>query len=444
MMRKNLFLLILFSVFCLQFSVKCFAQQNETLTITTYYPSPYGVYRDLEVQGGSLFVSRVGGENGEMGRLRFVQSDYFPGGGTMEDALIIEKTDDDPTVEGGIVFGFSTSNAFNTPRGAAGWAVNHTPVMVLRGVNKDGVLTGGKVGIGTTDPQYALHIAGIANLLLQNQVTGNSNHIMLSSNVNYGGSHKGQTIHYIFGPYNQDVGDLGALYIAAGRSQGTNEKNDIILYNFSCFGPTSGSYDCNVRNIRLYADTTYATGNVGIGTAAPQQKLEINGNLQMTGATPPGAWKSKGDINAKRLCINGDCRDQWDTLHYDKTSTVATNVWAISHKEISVVWPWQFIAGDPPRVGNNEEIVGVRIMVTNGDPGQSGADWYDGNKPVTFDLTPATGFSGGWSGNSNWITFRAFLSYDKKEATVVVQGNDGSPNVGGAVFNVIYLIKTTS
>jgi len=53
-----------------------------------------------------------------------------------------------------------------------------------------------------------------------------------------------------------------------------------------------------------------ADGNVGIGTTSPSQKLEVNGNLEMTGATTPN-WADSGDINAKRLCIEGDCRTSW-------------------------------------------------------------------------------------------------------------------------------------
>ncbi|MBM3245665.1 MAG: hypothetical protein FJZ15_07755, partial [Candidatus Omnitrophica bacterium] len=44
-MSKKLILLILFMSF---YSIFCFAQEN--ITITTYYPSPYGSYRELRVQ----------------------------------------------------------------------------------------------------------------------------------------------------------------------------------------------------------------------------------------------------------------------------------------------------------------------------------------------------------------------------------------------------------
>ena len=42
---------ILFFIFIIALCFPCFAQSNytESLTITTYYPSPYGVYRNLKL-----------------------------------------------------------------------------------------------------------------------------------------------------------------------------------------------------------------------------------------------------------------------------------------------------------------------------------------------------------------------------------------------------------
>ena len=50
-MERKFLLLI---SFLLSPTITCFCQSNqsESLTITTYYPSPYGVYRNLEVKNG--------------------------------------------------------------------------------------------------------------------------------------------------------------------------------------------------------------------------------------------------------------------------------------------------------------------------------------------------------------------------------------------------------
>ena len=38
------------------YTLSCFAQGGETITITTYYPSPYGNYKELEMHEGAIFV----------------------------------------------------------------------------------------------------------------------------------------------------------------------------------------------------------------------------------------------------------------------------------------------------------------------------------------------------------------------------------------------------
>src|SRR5512135_1803486 len=49
--------LVLFTAFCL---VKCFAA-TESVTIQTYYPAPFGVYRDVNVTG-SILMSNISGD----------------------------------------------------------------------------------------------------------------------------------------------------------------------------------------------------------------------------------------------------------------------------------------------------------------------------------------------------------------------------------------------
>ena len=62
------FLFISLSIFLVN---PCFAQSNytESLTITTYYPSPYGVYRNLEVKSGLAIGDITKGPLGSMNNL---------------------------------------------------------------------------------------------------------------------------------------------------------------------------------------------------------------------------------------------------------------------------------------------------------------------------------------------------------------------------------------
>ncbi|MCM8787154.1 MAG: hypothetical protein NC935_03780 [Candidatus Omnitrophica bacterium] len=87
--------------------------------------------------------------------LRIRAQNYFLDEGSSYDAVIIEKTDDDPIVEGGIVFGFSTSTDFDTPITSDKWAKGFQSVMTIRGT--------GNVGIGTEKPKWKLEVKGMVN-----------------------------------------------------------------------------------------------------------------------------------------------------------------------------------------------------------------------------------------------------------------------------------------
>ncbi|MCS7200733.1 MAG: hypothetical protein NZ822_01105 [Patescibacteria group bacterium] len=80
---------------------------------------------------------------------------YFKDEGPYHDAVIIEKTDDDPTVEGGIVFGFATSSKYDVSIDSPDWAKGFYSVMTIRGT--------GNVGIGTEKPQWKLEVKGMVN-----------------------------------------------------------------------------------------------------------------------------------------------------------------------------------------------------------------------------------------------------------------------------------------
>lgn len=87
--------------------------------------------------------------------LRIRVQNYFLDEGPSYDAVIIEKTDDDPTVEGGIIFGFSTSTYFDTSATSSEWAKGFQSVMTIRGT--------GNVGIGIEKPKWKVEVKGMVN-----------------------------------------------------------------------------------------------------------------------------------------------------------------------------------------------------------------------------------------------------------------------------------------
>jgi hypothetical protein len=125
---------VLFFLFAFIFSTQCFAQSNttETLTITTYYPSPYGVYRNLRLNPSNEPATNV--DRGLM---------YYDNG-----------TDELKYWAG------SVKQWVNLTGGAGGvaggWEYNATTGHVYN-VNT------GNIGIGTKNPQEKLHIVGIEN-----------------------------------------------------------------------------------------------------------------------------------------------------------------------------------------------------------------------------------------------------------------------------------------
>lgn len=240
-----------------------YASAEEQITITTYYPSPYGSYRDLEVQG-DLIVSKSS-TDGETGRIRFV-GNYL--GGADLDALIIEKIDDDRTVEGGMAFVLTTSNGTNVsrqdPQWAAGTSLN---AMVIRGENSGGVLTGANVGIGTTNPQRRLEV--IANAPAAGFVVLGRNLSGPSSGQPDTGGVVGQTWGDATSP--MAYGILGR----AANLSGLDWKMGV--YGFAPEAATNFAGYFQGKTAIMDSATGSDDGRLGIKTTNPQAPLHTNG-----------------------------------------------------------------------------------------------------------------------------------------------------------------------
>jgi hypothetical protein len=157
-----------------------------------------------------------------------------------------------------------------------------TPVMTF--------LTGGNVGIGTTNPTQQLH-------LYDAKSAGNSN-LKINTGYNTGvGQYAGMVINRADGP-----GDV-SMYITVG----TTDMGSADYYKTQdaiTFGQGGGNKkiifntnDAVNNNLVLY------NGNVGIGTTSPTVgiKLDVEGQAECDGA---GCWTIESDLSLKENVVN--------------------------------------------------------------------------------------------------------------------------------------------
>jgi hypothetical protein len=133
-----------------------------------------------------------------------------------------------------------------------------------------------KVGIGTTDPQWPLHVVG--------NVSGTDNgvvHITNQSQINATGLYAESWTYGIKGKaLNPDgSGVLGFSNGPVGKGAGIGG-----LHN-SADGKAVFANNFNPNGFAFYAQggKNYFENNVGIGTMNPQEKLDVNGNVVVRG-----------------------------------------------------------------------------------------------------------------------------------------------------------------
>lgn len=163
------------------------------------------------------------------------------------------------TVDGPVLFGY-TSGALGISRGS-------TRTSVLTWTST------GRVGIGTADPQYPLHVAGAGYF------TG----ALSGSTLGVGTASPVLQLHLASGntpAIRMEQANTGG-FTAQTWDIGANEAN------FFVRDLTSGSR--LPFRIRPGAPTSAldisASGNVGIGTASPQAKLDVQGNVKILGTS---------------------------------------------------------------------------------------------------------------------------------------------------------------
>ena len=311
-MRK----IILVFIFTFTLCAVCLAQSNytESLTITTYYPAPYGVYRNLRLHPSNLPTGpgvlpgvMYYDQTPSMDMIRYRNSTGWVnvtaggGGGWTESGNNIYKTN----IAGNVGIGTPAPAGKLDVLVAA--ADTTSPLVVGKGANNYvTVLNNGNVSIGTTNPRSNLHIYGTpAKLILNgNSGTGVGGEIgrltfMSDGDDRWAASIQSYVPAYTEGAEGIDFTDLRFFTSSWGCGAGA-----IVSTNVPC------------ERMRI----THG-GNVGIGTTNPGAKLEVVGNILHGGScvSSDRRWKNNvaplSDSLKKIMQLQG-VNFEWDREHF--------------------------------------------------------------------------------------------------------------------------------
>jgi Chaperone of endosialidase len=117
------------------------------------------------------------------------------------------------------------------------------------------ITAAGNVGIGTNNPQATTHTFGTSNISSINESSNTVGTWQVLSNTSAGGR-----IFSMISTGSANAGGPGKLLISSNSAFGTTTAN-IMAFD-------------------------HATANVGIGTLAPSERLEVNGGIFVNGASP--------------------------------------------------------------------------------------------------------------------------------------------------------------
>ena len=161
-------------------------------------------------------------------------------------------------------------------------------------VPSDGdALISGNVGIGTTSPSQKLDVNGRVNIGDVNYTYGGQNfHIVLAENTQdaYISNIEGYGIMsaggYYYGALLRQLNSNSTAY----SSMQLRVNGDIVFENIT--GATAGSIATAAQRMIINS-----SGNVGIGTASPGYKLDVNGTLHSSNITLADGIYHEGDTN---------------------------------------------------------------------------------------------------------------------------------------------------
>jgi hypothetical protein len=239
---------------------------QETITITTYYPAPYGVYRVLRLHPTTAIDPTTSPCNttneGDIFYYNFDNTLYFCDGSNWQSLA-----------------GFWTQSDSNLYPNDPAW----------------------NVGIGTTNPAgYRLRVAG---------TIGGDNRFSVSyptTNV-----YDDATSNSPYSRVNADSLHTNGLGVGQIFIEGRAiDANTWIAIGNGLAGGQSPQDVKIGNNNEIYVDTS--TNRVGIGTASPTTKLDINGQIRIRGGSPADGRVLTSDADGLAVwddfSCNFDCR----------------------------------------------------------------------------------------------------------------------------------------
>jgi len=253
MILKKFFLCLSFILLLMPF----LARAQEQLTITTYYPSPYGSYNELSTASNTYLATSggsvgIGTSNPGTAKLAVIGGNVGIGTTTPQAPLHISYADyGNPGSTYGLRVSSTNGEAeIQLDPGSAGssWTLSANDDSNLFRIFQDTterlrIDGNGNVGIGTTTPQAPLHISYA------------------------------------------DYGNPGSTY--GLRVSSTNGEAEIQLDPGGAGSSWTLSGNDDDSSLKIFRDTTECliidgSGNVGIGMSNPNAKLEVSGNAANT------------------------------------------------------------------------------------------------------------------------------------------------------------------
>jgi hypothetical protein len=296
----------LVSGFCFLVSL---AYAQEQITITTYYPSPYGSYRELRSQRMAIGTNYIDGAT------------YCWGAGcgtnVIPDAASL-------VVEGNVGIGTTAPNAKLEIKG-----FGSTDFIRLYATTSYPVISSlNNLSIKTATNGPTLFLSGLANGIAvgYNYADGShtppGNGAIIEGSVGIGTTGPTDILTVVKANDETFLGLSGAAgshtSIALGRTAGEGRLGVAASAGQYAAGAAAGDLvlrvDSSSQKLHLLAGAgnavmTITSGNVGIGTTSPSQKLDVAGYV-------------KGQSG---LCVGSDCRTSWPTATLScqqKTGTI--------------------------------------------------------------------------------------------------------------------------